>query len=237
MKSILVSLLFFFWGCSSLSQYSQSQTFLPISDPVIEHLAYWVGYDGSRRQPRWVYEGLDKTHLEKKVSRKGISFLPDPLLPEILSATDADYRGSGFDRGHLSPAANALYDLRALRETFYFSNVSPQERSFNRGIWKKLEERVRSVVLQYDFIHVYTGPLYLPHREADNRNYVTYQVIGSRHVAVPTHYFKVFFTKEGKLIEAYILPNKTIAKPTSLEQFLTSLDKVEQLAGILFPFK
>lgn len=210
----------------------------PISHPTFERVAYSVGYDGPHKQPSWVYERLTARGLQGAVERDGFQFASDPDLPQPLRSTNDDYKGSGFDRGHLCPAGNAHANSQAMKETFYLSNISPQTPQLNRGYWRELESHVRNLTKEYAILHVYSGPLYLPYKAKNGKKYVKYQVIGESQVAVPTHYFKaVFAQKLGglKFLEAYIVPNRAIAANTPLKKYTVTLGKVEQSAGIAFP--
>ncbi len=121
-------------------------------------------------------------------------------------------------------------------DTFYMTNMCPQCPQFNRGYWAKLEKHVRDLTKDYANVYVVTGPLYLPSVEADGKRYIKYQVIGPNDVAVPTHFFKVITLEDWQGIQerrAYILPNQEIASKASLDQFKTTIQKVEKLAGFL----
>jgi len=59
-----------------------------------------------------------------------------------------DYSGNGYDRGYLCPTGDMKLNLTSMSETFYMSNMSPQNPSFNRGIWETLESRVRTWALE-----------------------------------------------------------------------------------------
>lgn len=229
----------YFAGHSSSEQSRLTSTPfpLPISEVIIERGPYTLAYDGRHKQARWVYENLTADRLKGVAERKSFSFLEDPLVPVLMRATTQDYAGSGFDRGHLCPAADAKHSEAFMKETFYLSNVSPQCPEFNRGFWAKLEKRVRNLSLQYGNVHVFTGGLYLPQEEGKNVKFVKYSVIGENGVAVPTHFFKVIFDANRSLIEAYILPNAPISAATSLEQFYTPLFEIERAAGIEFSKK
>jgi endonuclease G, mitochondrial len=207
---------------------------LPLHEFKIERKAYELAYDGQHKQAKWVYEHLTPDSVKGASDRKGFDFQEDPLIPVVLRSTKADYAGSGFDRGHLCPAANARFSDEAMKETFFLSNVSPQCPRLNRGYWLKLEKHVRDLTNQYGSIHVFTGGLYLPKLEADGKRYVRYQVIGKNDIAVPTHFFKVILDEKGKLIDTYILPNEPIATETPLTSFKSTIDKVERAAGIVF---
>jgi endonuclease G, mitochondrial len=148
-----------------------------------------------------------------------------------------DYYGSGFDRGHLCPAGDCKHSEEAMDDSFFLTNISPQNPNFNRGYWAALERHVRDLTKEHGSIHVFTGGLYLPKDEADGKRYVKYQVIGANDVAVPTHYFKLILDEKDKPIEAFILPNEPIASNVPLEQFKTTLEKIEKVSGIVFNSK
>lgn len=120
-----------------------------------------------------------------------------------------------------------------MADTFFMTNMFPQCPQLNRGYWSKLEKHVRDLTRDHQNVYVITGPLYLPYNEGDKR-FIKYQVIGPNDVAVPTHFFKVIILENwqgSKEIRAYILPNQEIAANISLENFRTTVQKVEKLAG------
>jgi endonuclease G, mitochondrial len=209
---------------------------LPKAVPVLEREEYTVAYDGRTKTALWVYEELNVDSCYGNRDREDCKFIPDPDLPATIQAETADYRGSGFDRGHLATAANHRATESQLQQTFYLSNISAQVPQFNRGYWKQLENRVRDLTKEYSTVRVVTGPLYLPHAEPDGKKYVTYEVIGKNDVAVPTHFFKVVTAGEGRLGRrwAYIVPNELIDPSVPLDSFLTTIEKLEQVSGIVF---
>ena len=92
---------------------------------------------------------------------------------------------------------------------------------------------IRYLAKEHGEIHVFSGPLYLSHTEADGRKFVTYEVIGENEVAVPSAFFKIILSVDNDPIEAYILPNKPIASNEQLESFQTTVEKVEKAAGMV----
>ena len=209
----------------------------PNSSFVMRLLGYCVSYDARHKNPSWVYEHLSAESLKGDVDRFNFSFKEDESLPEHLRATLADYKGSGYDRGHLAPAGNNKSSPEAMADTFYLSNICPQCPQFNRGYWTKLEKHVRNLTKEYQNIFVITGPLYLPTVEENGKRYVKYEVIGLNDVSVPSHYFKTITTEDWqgrKETRAYILPNAPIEDKTPLENFETTVEKVEKAAGLIF---
>ncbi len=238
------------WICATFLAFSLTQctspinssktafedSFQPSPNPVIHRTGYVLAYDGKTRHASWVYEELTEKNLEGSADRLGYDFMEDPLIPAHLRARKEDYKGSGFDRGHLSPAANARSSHETMKDTFYLSNISPQHPQLNRKYWLKLERHVRDLTKIYSKVYVTTGPLFMPKKGKDGKRYVRYEVIGENNVAVPTHYFKVIRGLKDYSVEteAYIIPNKPIEKDPPLETFAVSVEKVEKAAGLIF---
>lgn len=148
-------------------------------------------------------------------------FRSDPAV-STGSATLEDYKGSGYDRGHLCPAADMTLNKTSMSETFYLSNMSPQVSGFNRGKWSTLEDKVRTWALAFDGLDVATGPIF-----KDNIG-----TIGDDKVTVPGYYYKVLYSESKKIMLGLILPNASSSK--SLEQFVVPVDQIEQQTGIDF---
>jgi len=119
-------------------------------------------------------------------------------LPVSFRARLQDYFRSGYDRGHMVPAADAKFSQEAMDETFILSNIAPQVGDgFNRHYWAYLEDWCRRLTGSFKDVYVFTIPLYLPRQEADGKWRVTHEVIGSPpNVSVPTHFAKVVLTSK-----------------------------------------
>ncbi len=233
---------------ASCGQYKQEATppqislkttdsvFLPESNIILQRQNYILAYDGRIRSAGWVYEELTAASIVGSADRSHYEFMEDPQIPSLLRSTKKDYEGSGYDRGHLCPAADARASPGGMQETFYLSNITPQDSQLNRKYWLKLEKYIRHLTKSYDVIYVITGPLFMPQKSKEGKRFIKYEVIGDNDVAVPTHYFKVIRAKRGHSIdtEAYIIPNQPIKKDPPLTKFRVSLEKVEKAAGILF---
>ncbi|XP_068246772.1 endonuclease G, mitochondrial-like [Palaemon carinicauda] len=153
------------------------------------------------------------------------------------SSENRDYKGSGFDRGHMAAAGNHRLSQEICHQTFLLSNMAPQVgRGFNRDKWNDLEQYCRKKVFDNANVYVCTGPLYIPRREEDGKLYVKYQVLGQSHVAVPTHFFKVMVTEtnSGELeLESFLLPNVAIDDATPLSTFYVPAEVIERASGLL----
>ncbi|XP_038045586.1 endonuclease G, mitochondrial-like [Patiria miniata] len=203
------------------------------------HDNYVISYDRRMRNAKWVFECLtrDEVKYNDAIDRTNCQFEVDQSVHPFFRSTNEDYRGSGYDRGHLAAAGNHRRSDGVMQQTFLLSNVSPQVGDgFNRGIWNNLEKYVRGLTKVYTRVYVCTGPLYLPHWESNRRQYVKYEVIGTNSVAVPTHFFKVVLgeTKNQSYdLRAFVVPNKATSDDTPLKNFLVPIDVIERAAGIL----
>lgn len=146
-------LLLFIQGCASPG---------PVTTVAIQHSQLRISYDREMKVPRYVVYELRRVDLQRKKFRRRDNFKADPYLLELkVEQVSGDvYRRSGFDRGHLAPAADFSWNRRALSESFYLSNITPQRPGLNRGPWKRLEDRVRRWACGEERLTVITGPLY-----------------------------------------------------------------------------
>ena len=124
---------------------------------IIQHTGYALKYNEQYEQAEWVAYQLTIEEVNGNYERSD-NFRKDSHI-STGSATLKDYRNSGFDRGHLIPASDMKWSPDAMSSSFYMSNMSPQDPSFNRGIWKKLEEQIRSWAVENREIYVVTGPV------------------------------------------------------------------------------
>lgn len=173
-------------------------------------------------QARWVAYELDLNKLNGSIKRSN-RFRIDPKVI-TGSAELSDYKKSGYDRGHLAPAADMKWSKAAMDDSFLMSNISPQVPGFNRGVWKKLESVVRKWANDYEMIHIVTGPVL-------TKKYLT---IGANNVSVPDFFFKVILDNKGpeKKGIGFVLPNKKSRK--NLKDFSMNIDSVEIITGIDF---
>ena len=198
-------------------------------EKIIHHAGYSFVYSEEHEQAKWIAYVLSNKELVGTFDRSD-NFREDPSVSSG-SASNLDYAKSGYDRGHLAPAADMKWSEKAMSESFYYSNMSPQSPAFNRGIWKKLEEKVRDWALENDSILIVTGPI-LP-----SKNEKKLATIGPNSVAVPEYYYKAIldFKKEKSKSIAFVLPNKGSKLP--LKSFVVTIDSLEKLSKIDFFYK
>ena len=190
---------------------------------VIEHMGYALSYNSDYRVPNWVaYELLESEVLTAYRSRED-RFEPDPLV-KGRQAYDRDYVGSGYDRGHMAPAADMRWSSQTMKECFYLSNVCPQNHNLNSGAWNDLEKQVRYEAKYYKSVWVVCGPIF----EYNNPKH-----IGTNHVMVPDSFFKALLArrKDGSYAAiGFIFPNEACVRNLTL--YAMTVDELEAKLGM-----
>lgn len=192
---------------------------------LIQKQYYYLSYSEQHEQAEWVAYILTKEELDQPWVERPEEFTPDPDIP-TGSALPNDYSGSGYDRGHLVPNADRSFSDAAARETFQMSNISPQARQFNQGIWRELEELTRNWAKKYKRLYIVTGPVLTqaPKGKIGRQN----------KVSIPAAYFKVILDLDDPEQKAigFVLPNEVSYDP--LYKYAVSVDEVEKITGIDF---
>ena len=185
---------------------------------------FLLSHDARRKTPLWVAERVTRERLKAKLKRSD-NFQPDADLPKGQRAELSDYKGSGYDRGHMAPAADMAWDGQAMSESFYLSNMVPQAGAgMNRGIWAELEKKVRKWAQQRGELYIYSGPIY---KEGE------IETIGRNKVAVPNYLFKVILDPKGREALALIMPNRPL-NTQDMPKYLVPVDEVEKQTGLEF---
>ncbi|MCH8546597.1 MAG: DNA/RNA non-specific endonuclease [Cryomorphaceae bacterium] len=192
-------------------------------ESVLCHNYYCFVYDTVHMQSRWLAYKLTADMIVGEATRSSRFFVDTLVLGG--TANDNDYRGSGYDRGHLVPAGDMVFNDTAMRESFFYSNVSPQVPAFNRGIWKRLEQNVRQYAHNLGKIYVVTGPLL-----GDDLS-----TIGESEVSVPDYFYKAILVYNDSIQAgiAFLMPNER-GEHQSLYRYSMSIRELEQKTGINF---
>ena len=192
------------------------------SNQIVEHGYYTLSYNEKHEQAEWVAYELKAEHTAYNDFKRPY-FEQDPLV-KTESASWRNYKNSGYDKGHLCPAADRRFNKKAHDETFLTSNISPQIHEFNAGIWNDLEKKIRYWLKKDKQLYIVTGPVFGSSKKT----------IGSEFVTVPTHFFKIILKYgkgEPKMI-GFLMPHNTTSR--QLKQFVLPVDKIESLVGFDF---
>ena len=199
-------------------------SYLPTSTTkqIVKHDYYTLSYHEKFEQAEWVAYELKKEYLLNNDFKRPY-FVQDPKV--VTGSADwRNYKKSGYDKGHLCPAGDMEFSKDAYTDTFYTSNISPQNREFNSGIWNRLENKVRYWASKYNSIYVVTGGIL----EESNKK------IGTEKVSVPKYFYKIVVVKlenKHKAI-AFLIPNEKSQK--GIYEFVVSIETLEKMTGIDF---
>lgn len=207
-------------------------------EELINHLAYSLVYSEQHEQAKWVAHIIIPAIINGKVKRSN-NFRQDTLI-KTGSATQKDYflktynketkkytyDGFGYDRGHLAPSADFRWSKKALSESYYYSNMSPQLGDFNRKKWADLEGLLRGYIYDHPKTQLYvvTGPILSDSLPVIER--------GVNQISIPNYYYKVALDLKNRKAIAFIMPNKKILNPVT--SFAVSINDLEKSTGINF---
>lgn len=208
-----------------LSEQALSYVVMPrdVDNKIIEYTGFTVAFNPLMHQPNYVVWELRDNELDGPNTRKDAKFMQDTRVDGC--ATLDDYRGSGFDRGHMAPAADMKWDPAAMADCHFLTNISPQTHKLNNGAWNTLENRCRNWAKKFGRVIIITGPVL-----SDKLNYT----IGRSGIPVPERFFKVILAPDENPPRglAFIMENSQISQ--GLDQTVTTIRQVEEITGFDF---
>ena len=191
-------------------------------DIILKRLAYITSYDKTNKIPKWVAWHLTSDHTSGD-QRRLSNFIVDDEVP-FPRAELVDYKGSGYDRCHMCPAGDNKWGFEPMKESFYLTNICPQDNNLNCGDWNELEIACRNWANKYGDIYIVAGPILYKGK---------HKTIGPNKVTVPEAFFKVVLCMNGtpKAI-GFIYKNQPCNNPQS--SYVNSIDQVERITGFDF---
>lgn len=210
----------------------------PGSRTLIIRKGYTLSHNNTDLIADWVSYRLTRDYVDGPEKRPGESaFKPDPLLPEGQRAERSDYEGfkDVYDRGHQCASGDSKGRGDAvIKESFFLSNMTPQDSKLNQHRWRLLEARIQDLARRCEELWVITGPAFV---DDDGDGFIEYFQIGTNQVVVPTHYFKIVYTRTTSdpdvlAAMAFLVPNKPMDQP--FEHYLVSIDQLEEITGCDF---
>ena len=190
-------------------------------DDIVEHLGYVASYNHEWLIPNWVAYELTSEELDGNTKGEE-SFQWDPSL-QGDQAWREDYSGSGWDKGHMIPRADLKWSATAYSESFYFSNICPQNHDLNAGAWLSTEKMARRIAKQYGSVYVVCGPLVF-----DNK----YGTIGKHKVIVPDAFFKAFLICDDGEYSAIGIIMLNSSEKQVLKECTMCVDDIEAKSGL-----
>ena len=209
---------------NGLSKVKNYLSFYPSSttNQIINHTYFSASYSEKDELPEWVAYKITPNTIKSNIERTN-DYRIDPFV-KTGSASPEDYNGSGYDMGHLAPARIMAFNAVAMSESFYLSNICPQVPSFNRGIWKRLETKVRYWAAFNDSMYVVSGPI------LDS----PIDRIGINKVNVPRSFYKTLLRFKAGEVKgiSFLMPNEK--SDASIYSYAISIDSLETLTNINF---
>jgi endonuclease G len=188
---------------------------------------YTLSFNKETNLPNWVAWRLDKKKLAQKVSRDRYKFVADPEVSGKNAVVTQDYAQSGYDRGHMCPANDSRWSADAMRESFYMTNICPQNPSLNSGDWNELEQACHKWAEEGP-IYIVCGPILYKKSKAE--------YIGKEHkIRVPEAFFKVVLAgveKGNPRAVGFVYKNAKSNRP--LDAYVNTVDEVERITGFDF---
>lgn len=192
-------------------------------EQILKRTGYVASYNKATLLPNWVAWHLTAERTEGSAKRSGVDFAEDTEVPEPR-ATDWDYYNSGYDRGHMCPAADNKWSKKAMEESFLFTNMCPQNGNLNRGDWNEMEMACRKWAKKYGDLYIVCGPILYKGK---------HKTIGKNKVVVPEAFFKVVLrTGDDPQAIGFIYKNTSGNRPK--DSYVNTVDEVERITGIDF---
>ena len=199
------------------------------SSTLLYYTGFTVSYNPNTRQPDWVSYTLTAEEVEatKHTPKMPRNFMPDPNL-NLPQATNEDYRGSGWVRGHMARRQDMKWSEQAVMESDYFTNICPQNSDMNNGVWHQIENLARKLAVRYDSVQVVCGPVFTSMQPS---------FFGINNIPVPDGFFKAFLVSDNTGYHALAFFCSNNAEPISMVMAVCCVDDVETISGIdLFRF-
>lgn len=208
-----------------ISPAQSTKTASGITEAVVTHTGYTVTYDLTAHCPAFVEWTLTAEHLAIDAVSRTDEFIPDPDIPQTPET--GCYSRSGYDRGHMAPAADFKWSEKAMLESFYTSNICPQVNELNAGLWLDLEKACRRWARYYGSVDIVCGPLFL------NRSVKEIGSDGCR-IRVPDAFFKVVLKRfRGRWYAmGWMMPNESLEG--HFNDYAVSVDDIERVTGMDF---
>lgn len=206
-------------NCSSdLLNVSEPES---INSVLLHYTGFDVAFNPQMHQPNYVAWMLTASRTNGEASRKDVKFRVDDSVEGC--ATLDDYKNSGFDRGHMAPAADMKWSADAMADCHYLTNICPQNTKLNSGPWATVEKNCRDWAVKFDTIYIVAGPILTDKLTRS---------IGKTPVPVPERFFKVIIAPSANLGIAFLMPNSYIQG--GAQSTVTSIDNIEELTGYDF---
>lgn len=206
-------------------------------EELICHSAFCLVYDDNHKMAKWTAHIISREIVNGVVSRtndfrvdslikNGTAEEEDYFLTKKDESGNTIYDGFGYDRGHLAPSADFRWSEKALSESYYYSNMTPQLPEFNREIWAKIEDFLRQYIYNNPTkdIYIVTAPVIKDDLKKQERS--------KNKISIPEYHYKIAVDLEDKKGIAFLVPQKNLGNP--IEYYVVTIDSIENITNINF---
>lgn len=206
-------------------------------EELICHSAFCLVYDDNHKMAKWTAHIISREIVNGVVSRtndfrvdslikNGTAEEEDYFLTKKDESGNTIYDGFGYDRGHLAPSADFRWSEKALSESYYYSNMTPQLPEFNREIWAKIEDFLRQYIYNNPTkdIYIVTAPVIKDDLKKQERS--------KNKISIPEYHYKIAVDLEDKKGIAFLVPQKNLGNP--IEYYVVTIDTIENITNINF---
>lgn len=206
-------------------------------EELICHSAFCLVYDDNYKMAKWTAHIISREIVNGVVSRtndfrvdslikNGTAEEEDYFLTKKDESGNTIYDGFGYDRGHLAPSADFRWSEKALSESYYYSNMTPQLPEFNREIWAKIEDFLRQYIYNNPTkdIYIVTAPVIKDDLKKQERS--------KNKISIPEYHYKIAVDLEDKKGIAFLVPQKNLGNP--IEYYVVTIDSIENITNINF---
>jgi endonuclease G len=219
-----------------ISQSLESMGWPGTEGELVRHSALALSYNEEHELAEWVCHLILSDVAEGRTTRtndfrqdqkisSGSAQEEDFFLKSQNDKGEWEYDGYGYDRGHLAPSADFRWNQKALSESYFYSNMTPQHPDFNRDSWAQLEGYIRNYAIENKVdLYVVTGPVLNGNLKKVERSV--------NKMSLPEYHYKVVFDEKGERAIGFLMPNKSCEKP--LEAYARSVNEIEEITGLDF---
>lgn len=214
-------------ACGILRPNAAQRKLLPtqpaqVPEQILTKKSFIVSYNQATRLPNWVFWQLTSEHVNGDAVRPGNAYHEEKKVAKPR-ATAADYRKTGYTRGHMCPAGDNKWDRNAMYDSFSLANICPQTERCNSGVWNAIEMQCREWALEYGDVYIVSGPILSENPDT----------IGENKVAVPEAFFKVVVSLKGKKRGIGFICDNTDRNQT-MKKCVVTIAEIERATGINF---
>lgn len=190
------------------------------------HSNYLTAANTSAKTPDWVAYHMYADQVPAPDYPRKEYFCPDPCLAPGTRAELSDYKGVFplYNRGHMTPAGDNFWEPDSFKESFFLSNMVPQDPDNNGGIWYELEKDVDSWSKKYGDLYVIVGPVF-------DYQGAKHALMGANQVWAPAGLFKIIYNPHSHQVLSFMMPNKPL-DPSKLSNYLVSVDDINKATGL-----